>query len=146
MSSVVNKELQAILTLQAKVKEVFNEEILKTSSFAKELYKQVRNSSKKLDDVLNIEAKLKQKGVKVTEEQLDKVKNKDGYIQTIKISIEIFELYKRTDFAEAQKLEAEREAAAAAEAAANAAKAADEALEDAKTQETTNAGTEEKRA
>lgn len=112
MSSAINKELQAIQNLQGKVKEVFNEEILKTSTFAKELYKQVRNNSKKIDDVLNIEQRLKQKAV-VTEEQMEKLRNKDNFVQLVRVSIEIFELYKRTDFLEAQKAAAQRAEATA---------------------------------
>ncbi len=84
MSSAINKELQAIQTLQAKVKDVFNGEIMKTSSFAKELYKQVRNNSKKIDDIIVIEGKLKQK-IKITEEQNEKLRNKDSYLQTMRI-------------------------------------------------------------
>ena len=121
MSSIVNKELQAIQNLQLRVKEVFTEEILKSSTFAKELYKQVRNNAKKLDDVINVEQKLKVKGFKATDEQIEKVNNKDSYIQTVKLSLDVFELYKRTDYTEAQKAAAEREAKAAIAAAAEAA-------------------------
>jgi len=106
MSSVVNKELQAIQNLQAKVKEAFPESVTKASTYAKELYKVVRNNSKKLDDVLMIEAKLKAKE-KVTEEQMDKVKNKESYIQVLRLTLENFELFKKTDFAESQKAAAE---------------------------------------
>lgn len=84
MSSVINKELQAIQSLQAKVKDVFNGDIMQRSSFAKELYKQVRNNSKKIDDIIVIEGKLKQK-IKINEEQTEKLRNKDSYLQTMRI-------------------------------------------------------------
>ncbi len=44
--------------MQQKIKENFTEHILLTSPFAKELYKQVRNKAKKLDDIKKIEERL----------------------------------------------------------------------------------------
>ena len=53
--------------MQQKIKEVFTEEILKTSPYAKELYKQIRNKGKKLEDIDKIEQK-KAAGTAITEE------------------------------------------------------------------------------
>jgi len=87
-----------VAALQQKTKEVFSEDVINASPFAKELYKQVRNKVKKLDDIQKAEEKLKEKGAKITEDQSEKLKNKQSFIQSVQQQIEAFEVYKRTEF------------------------------------------------
>ena len=58
----------SVANLQQRTKEAFSEDVINNSSFAKELYKLVRNKVKKLDDIQKIEEKLKEKGTKLNEE------------------------------------------------------------------------------
>lgn len=68
-SSKVNTTSNQVTKLQQRAKDLFSEDVMNASPFAKELYKQVRNKLKKLDDIVKIEEKQKEKGaVKITEE------------------------------------------------------------------------------
>jgi DNA-directed RNA polymerase beta' subunit len=85
--------------LNKRVKSLLSEEITNVSPFAKELYKKVRNTVKKLDDIRSIEEKIAAgfKG-KLDEAQQEKMKNKDAYIQYVQMSLDTFDLYKKTEF------------------------------------------------
>ena len=59
---------------------------MNASPFAKELYKLVRNKVKKLDDIQRIEERIKEVGSKnanLTEEQQEKLQNKENYMQSV---------------------------------------------------------------
>ncbi len=59
---------------------------MNASPFAKELYKLVRNKVKKLDDIQRIEDRIKEVGIKnitLTEEQQEKIQNKENYMQSV---------------------------------------------------------------
>jgi fructose-1-phosphate kinase PfkB-like protein len=59
---------------------------MNASPFAKELYKLVRNKVKKLDDIQRIEERIKEVGIKnmtLTEEQQEKLQNKDNYMHSV---------------------------------------------------------------
>ena len=59
-------------SLQQRIKDLFTLEVMNASPFAKELYKNVRNKVKKLDDIQRTEERIKEVGVKnaiITEEQ-----------------------------------------------------------------------------
>jgi hypothetical protein len=47
--------------MQQKIKEVFTEQFANYNAFTRELYKQVRNRGKKLEDISKIEEKLASK-------------------------------------------------------------------------------------
>lgn len=89
-------------TIIARTKAIFTPEVLEASPFAKELYKIVRNKVKKLDDIVRIEERVKDvKGdisKLITEEQADKLKNKEAYMQSVQQSLEAFEIYKNSEF------------------------------------------------
>ena len=91
------------LTIIARTKAIFSPEVLETSTFAKELYKIVRNKVKKLDDIVRIEERVKDvKGditKVITEEQADKLRNKDSYMQSVQQQLEAFEIYKNSEYA-----------------------------------------------
>jgi hypothetical protein len=74
-------------TIIARTKALFTPEVLEVSPFAKDLYKIVRNKVKKLDDIIRIEERVKDvKGditKVITEEQVDKLKNKESYMQSV---------------------------------------------------------------
>lgn len=75
---------------------------MNASSFAKELYKLIRNKVKKLDDIQKIEDRIKEVGAKaaiLTEEQTEKLQNKENYMQSVQQTIEAFEIYKQTELA-----------------------------------------------
>jgi len=90
-------------TLIQRSKNLFTPEVLEASPFAKELYKIVRNKVKKLDDIMRAEEKVKDvKGdlsKLITEEQAEKLKNKETYMQSVQQSLEAFEIYKNSEFA-----------------------------------------------
>ena len=72
------------------------------SPFAKEIYKLIRNKVKKLDDIQRIEERIKEVGAKastLTEEQTEKLQNKENYMQSVQQTIEAFEIYKQTELA-----------------------------------------------
>ena len=58
----------------------------------KELYKKVRNNTKKLEDVNKIEQKLRE-GAKINNDQQDKLNKKQLYQQSVDESTELFDLY-----------------------------------------------------
>jgi hypothetical protein len=75
---------------------------MNASPFAKEIYKLIRNKVKKLDDIQRIEERIKEVGAKaanLTEEQTEKLQNKDNYMQSVQQTIEAFEIYKQTELA-----------------------------------------------
>ena len=75
---------------------------MNASSFAKELYKLIRNKVKKLDDIQKIEDRIKEVGAKaaiLTEEQTEKLQNKENYMQSVQQTIEAFEIYRQTELA-----------------------------------------------
>ena len=88
-----------------RAKNLFSSEVLESSSFAKELYKIVRNKVKKLDDIVRIEERVKDVKAPaditkvITEEQADKLKNKESYMQSVQQSLEAFEIYKNSEYA-----------------------------------------------
>ena len=90
-------------TIVDRSKALFTPEILAASPFAKELYKIVRNKVKKLSDIISIEERVKD--VKgdirkfITEEQAEKLSNKESYIQSVQGQLEAFEIYKNSEFA-----------------------------------------------
>jgi hypothetical protein len=103
-SSKVSTTANQVVKLQQRAKDLFSEDVINTSPFAKELYKQVRNKLKKLDDIVKIEEKQKEKGaVKITEEQAEKLKNKDNFLSSVLQALEYFEIYKKQEFAVAQQ-------------------------------------------
>jgi hypothetical protein len=53
-----------IAYLQQRTKDLFSQDVMNTSPFAKELYKVVRNKVKKLDDIQKIEERIKEVGIK----------------------------------------------------------------------------------
>jgi len=66
-----------------RTKNLFTPDVLEASSFASQLYKVVRNKVKKLDDIVRIEERVKEyKGdlSKITDEQVEKLKNKESYM------------------------------------------------------------------
>jgi hypothetical protein len=72
--------------LQQRTKDLFTQETMNASPFAKELYKLVRNKVKKLDDIQRIEERIKEVGSKnanLTEEQQEKLQNKENYLQSV---------------------------------------------------------------
>lgn len=79
---------------------------MNASPFAKELYKSVRNKVKKLDDIQRIEDRIQEnKAVKgapaivLTDEQKEKMDNKEEYVKSVQQTIELFEIYKQTELA-----------------------------------------------
>jgi hypothetical protein len=103
-SSKVSTTANQVVKLQQRAKDLFSEDVINASPFAKELYKQVRNKLKKLDDIVKIEEKQKEKGaVKITEEQAEKLKNKDNFLSSVLQALEYFEIYKKQEFAVAQQ-------------------------------------------
>ena len=79
---------------------------MNASPFAKEIYKLIRNKVKKLDDIQRIEERIKEVGAKaanLTEEQTEKLQNKDNYMQSVQQTIEAFEIYKQTELGELMK-------------------------------------------
>jgi aspartyl aminopeptidase len=91
-----------IAYLQQRTKDLFSQEVMNASPFAKELYKLVRNKVKKLDDIQRIEERIKEVGAKnasLTEEQQEKMQNKESYMQSVQQTIEAFEIYKSTELA-----------------------------------------------
>ncbi len=62
--------------------------------FTTELYKKVRNTAKKIDQASKAEEQLKNK-VKITEEQQEKLRNKQSMQQNIDEIISIYKLYKK---------------------------------------------------
>ena len=90
-------------TTIARTKALFTPEVLEASAFAKDLYKIVRNKVKKLDDIVRIEERVKDVKAAdiskvITEEQADKLKNKESYMQSVLQSLEAFEIYKNSEF------------------------------------------------
>lgn len=88
--------------LQKRIKDLFTQDVMNASPFAKELYKVVRNKVKKLDDIQKIEERIKEVGIKnmtLTEEQTEKLQNKDSYMLNVQMTIEHFELYRQTELA-----------------------------------------------
>jgi hypothetical protein len=72
----------------ARTKALFTPEVQEASPFAKDLYKIVRNKVKKLDDIVRIEERVKDVKAAditkvITEEQADKLKNKESYMQSV---------------------------------------------------------------
>lgn len=61
-------------------------------SFTTELYKKVRNTAKKIDQATKAEEMVKNKQ-KITEEQQEKLKNKQSMQVTIDEIISIYKLY-----------------------------------------------------
>lgn len=47
--------------MQQKIKEVFTDQFINYNNFTKEIYKQVRNKGKKLEDIAKIEDKIAKK-------------------------------------------------------------------------------------
>ena len=86
--------------LNKRVKSLLSEEITSVSPFAKELYKKVRNQVKKLDDIKAIEEKMKQGNAKIDEAQQEKLRNKDSFIQSVQLSLETFDIYKKTELSQ----------------------------------------------
>ena len=80
------------------IKEKFEQSNLQNDPFMKELYKKVRNNTKKLEDVTKIEQKLNS-GSKITKEQQDKLNKKALYQQSVDESCEMFNLYMKTQIA-----------------------------------------------
>jgi hypothetical protein len=101
MSSAKNNAKAKKATISSLVqgtKDIFTTEIQNASPFSKELYKQVRNKLKKLDDVQRIEERVKEAGESsITEEQAEKLRNKDTYMQQVEQVVSIFEIYKATE-------------------------------------------------
>ena len=101
-AKTVQKPKKITITyLQQRVKDLFTQEVMNASPFAKELYKTVRNKVKKLDDIQRIEDRIQEnKAVKgapaivLTDEQKEKMDNKDEYIKSVQQTIELFEIYK----------------------------------------------------
>ncbi len=83
--------------LNKRVKQLLSEEVMNSSPFAKELYKQVRGKVKKLDDIKNIEEKQKG-GLPINEDQREKLKNKEPFIQSVQAALETFEIYKKSEY------------------------------------------------
>ena len=88
---------------------------MNASPFAKELYKIVRNKVKKLDDIQRIEERIKEvgsiKAANLTEEQTEKLQNKENYMHSVQQTIESFEIYKQTELSQVmQRQEAPKEA------------------------------------
>ena len=79
--------------LQSRIKNLFTEEAL-SDTFGKELYKKVRNTAKKLEQISNIEEKLKNKE-KITPEQQEKLQAKQSLTQSVDEIMTIFDLYRR---------------------------------------------------
>jgi len=89
-----------IAYLQQRTKDLFTQDVMNASPFAKEIYKLIRNKVKKLDDIQRIEERIKEVGAKaanLTEEQTEKYQNKDNYMQSVQQTIEAFEIYKQTE-------------------------------------------------
>ena len=78
--------------MQQNIKEKFEQSSLQNDPFMKELYKKVRNNTKKLEDVNKIEQKLRE-GAKINKDQQDKLNKKQMYQQSVDESIELFDLY-----------------------------------------------------
>ena len=106
-----------IAYLQQRTKDLFTQDVMNASPFAKELYKLVRNKVKKLDDIQRIEERIKEVGIKnmtLTEEQQEKLQNKDNYMHSVQQTIEAFEIYRSTELAALmQKQDATPKASAA---------------------------------
>ena len=90
------------LSIIARSKALFTPDVLEASPFAKDLYKIVRNKVKKLDDIVRIEERIKDvKGdltKVITEEQAEKLKNKDTYMQSVIQQLEAFEIFKNSEY------------------------------------------------
>ncbi len=87
-------------TIIQRTKNLFTPDVLEASPFASQLYKVVRNKVKKLDDIVRIEERVKEyKGdlSKITEEQAEKLKNKESYMQSVQQTLEAFEIYKNSE-------------------------------------------------
>jgi len=99
MASAITKKQQESIydVLNKRFKGLLTEEVLSASSFAKELYKTVRSKVKKLDEIKFIEELVKS-DVKINECQAEKFKNKEALIQSVQLSLEAFEIYKKTEY------------------------------------------------
>lgn len=93
-----NNKQSNIPSLVQRTKDLFTVDVQAASPFAKELYKQVRNKVKKLDDIQRIEERVKEAGLAgITEEQAEKLKSKDSYMQSVEQTLAAFEIYKATE-------------------------------------------------
>ena len=97
-------------TMAMNMKDKFEQSNLQNDPFMKELYKKVRNNTKKLEDVTKIEQKLNS-GSKITKEQQDKLNKKALYQHSVDESTEMFNLYIKN-----QTIKEEQAAALAEEA------------------------------
>lgn len=95
--------------MQQRTKEVLSEDVISLSPFARELYKQVRGKAKKLDEIQKIEERMKEKGFKITQEQSEKLKQKQNLTESVLYALETFEVYKKTEFAAIQQKQKEEE-------------------------------------
>jgi len=114
MASAITKKNQESIydQLNKRVKSLLSEEITAVSPFAKELYKKVRNNVKKLEDIRTVEEKIKAGNSKIDEAQAEKLRNKDSYIQSVQLSLETFDIYKKTELVQRQaEVEAAKQAA-----------------------------------
>ena len=66
------------------------------NNFTKELYKLVRGKGKKLEDIAKVEERMAENKI-ITEEQKDKLVNKEAFTQDVLRILEVAELYKKHD-------------------------------------------------
>lgn len=80
--------------MQQKHKDVFDEASLK-DEFVKELYKIVRNKTKKLDQIAKLEEKSKATGGSLSKDEKDKLQTKANLQLSLDENISTFQLYKK---------------------------------------------------
>lgn len=80
--------------MQQKVKDVFELGAI-NDAFSRELYKKVRNSAKKVDDILKTEERLKSKEIKSTPDIEKKLSAKQALSQQVDEIIAIYKMYQK---------------------------------------------------
>jgi len=80
--------------MQQKVKDVFELGAI-NDAFSRELYKKVRNSAKKLDNILKTEERLKNKEIKSTSDIQEKLSAKQALSQQVDEIIAVYKMYQK---------------------------------------------------
>jgi ATP-dependent Lon protease len=81
--------------MQQRIKEFFTDDLVKTNAFVREIYKEVRNKSKKLANIEKIEDKTRQ-GLPINNEEKEKLSNKQNLTARLDNIMKTMELYRET--------------------------------------------------
>jgi hypothetical protein len=81
--------------MQQRIKEFFTDDLVKTNAFVREIYKEVRNKSKKLANIEKIEDKTRH-GLPINNEEKEKLSNKQNLTARLDNIMKTMELYRET--------------------------------------------------